>query len=152
MINIANILGGSIGKTFSAIGDTVKKFVTTDGDRMKLQTELEEILQKRDSEVEQTIRAELNAKADFMKAELQQGDNFTKRARPSIIYTGLGLVIANAIMGWVSAFTDTTIPVLNAPVEFWYAWGGICSAYVLGRSSEKRGKRDKVTSFITGAK
>lgn len=150
MIDIASILGGSVGKAVSAIGDTVKKFVTTDGDRMKMQNELEAILQKRDSEVEQTIRAELNAKAAFMKAELEQGDTFTKRARPSIIYTGLGLVIANSIIGWIASFTGHSVPVLNAPPEFWYAWAGICSAYVLGRSAEKRGARNKVTSFITG--
>ena len=150
MINIANILGGSIGKTVEAIGGTIKKFVTTDNDRMQMQKELEAILQKRDSEVEQTIRAELNAKAEIIKAELAQGDNFTKRARPSIIYTGLGIVSINAVMGWITAFTGHELPPLQVPSEFWYIWGGVCSAYVLGRSAEKRGARNKVTSFITG--
>ncbi len=150
MIDIANILGGSVGKAVSAIGDTVKKFITTDGDRMQMQNELEAILQKRDSEIEQTIRAELNAKAAFMKAELEQGDTFTKRARPSIIYTGLGIVILNAVLGWIANFTGRPVPELAVPAEFWYVWGGVCSAYVLGRSAEKRGARNKVTSFITG--
>jgi hypothetical protein len=148
---ISKAVGGSLGKTVSAIGDTVKKFVTTEKDRMQLQLELETILQKRDSEVEQTIRAELNAKSEFIKAELEQGDNYTKRARPTILYSGVALVVVNSILGWVASFTGNDIPTLNAPTEFWYAWGGMCSAYVIGRSAEKRGVRNKVTNLFTGS-
>jgi len=59
---IKNIFMGSIGQTVKTIGDTVRKFVTTDSDRLELNAKFEDILQRRDSEIEGTIRKELEAK------------------------------------------------------------------------------------------
>jgi hypothetical protein len=151
---IADIFAGSLGSTVEAIGSTVKKFVTTDKDRMAMQTELEEILQRRDSEVEQTIRTELAAKERVLVAELQQGDTFTKRARPSVVYFGLAAITVDLVfrIGMVLRGVPVSeMPSTFIPTEFWYAWGGIVSTWVIGRSAEKRGARNKVTDFITGA-
>ena len=148
---IGHILGTGLAKTVSAIGDTVKKFVTTDGDRMNMQMELEAILQKRDSEVEQTIRAELEAKEKIMVAEMQQGDNYTKRARPTIIYFGLvSIFLSYMLIPIIQMLLGIEVVPLDLPKEFWVAWGGVVGVYAIGRSAEKRGTRNKVTSFITG--
>ncbi len=40
---LTEMIGGAIGDTVSKIGDTVKKFVTTDADRMALDNELAKI-------------------------------------------------------------------------------------------------------------
>lgn len=151
--DIASILGGSLGKTVESLGTVVKKFVTTDNDRMDAQKELEVILQKRDSEIEQTIRAELTAKSSIIKAEMAQGDNYTKRARPSVVYYGLGAITIDLIIRCIMLFKGSSdIPLTMLPDQFWWAWGGIVSTWVVGRSAEKRGMRNKVTDFITGAK
>ena len=151
-MNIADILGGSLGKVVSSVGDTVRKFVTTDGDRMQMQKELEEILQKRDSEIEHTIRAELTAKSEIIKAEMAQGDNFTKRARPSVVYYGLFAITLDLVVRLLMLYNGADdIPKTMLPDQFWWAWGGIVSTWVVGRSAEKRGARNKVTSFITGS-
>ena len=153
MLDIASILGGSVGKAVSAIGDTVKKFVTTDGDRMKMQMELEKILQQRDSEIEETIRAELDAKASIIKAEMAQGDNYTKRARPTVVYYGLVIITFDFIARFVMHVREISdIPSTLLPEQFWWAWTGLVGTWIIGRSAEKRGVRNKVTSFITGGK
>lgn len=150
-MNLANILGGSIGKVVGDLGKVVRSFVTTDGDRMELQMKFEEILARRDSEIEQTVRTELTAKQKIIEAEMASGDNFTKRARPMIIYAGLLFIGLNhVIFPMVGMMTGNDIAGLSLPTEFWYAWTGICGTYSIGRSMEKRGNRSRVTSFMTG--
>lgn len=148
---ISDLISSGLGTTISSIGDTVKKFITTDNDRMKMQTELEQILQKRDSEIERTIQTELAAKGKIIEAELNQGDKYTKRARPTVVYFGLVVILYNyCIIPSIQLINSIPLQAFELPTEFWVAWGGIVSTWVLGRSSEKRGNRDKITSFITG--
>lgn len=148
---LGQIFGGSLGSVVSEIGNTVKKFVTTDGDRMKMQTEIEVILQKRDSEIEATIRTELNAKSRIIEAELNQSDKYTKRARPTVVYFGLVVILFNyCVVPSVQTLSGLLVESFALPTEFWVAWGGIVSTWVIGRSAEKRGTRNKVTSFISG--
>lgn len=148
---ISDILGSTFGKTIEGIGNTVKKFITTDQDRMQAQLELESLLQQRDSEVEATMRKELGAKERILVAELQQGDKFTKRARPSVVYFGLCMIFINyCLMPMIQYWKELPITAFDLPTEFWAAWGGIVATWSIGRSAEKRGTRNKVTSFIVG--
>jgi hypothetical protein len=148
---LSAVFSGTLGKTIAAVGDTVKKFVTTDQDRMEFQEELEALLQKRDSQVEQTIRAELDSKERVLVAELTQGDTYTKRARPTVVYFGLLVVFFNyCLVPALQTFTGREVSPWDLPTEFWVAWGGIVSTWVIGRSAEKRGTRNRVTGFVTG--
>lgn len=148
---LAKAIGGITGGVLGELGKIIKTFVTTDKDRLELQSKMEEILQKRDSEIEQTIRAEMSAKEKILVAELSQGDNYTKRARPTILYSGVVFIaINNVIFPIVSFFSGMGVPHIELPAEFWWTWGGISSTYVIGRSAEKRGVRNKLTSLITG--
>ena len=148
---LSDLIGSSFGKTVSELGNTVKKFVTTDGDRMQMQKELEIILQKRDSEVEQTIRKELEAKEKILIAELQQGDPYTKRARPSVVYFGLLVIFYNyCVVPSIQLWKGLPLVPFELPGGFWAGWSGIVATWSIGRSAEKRGTRNKVTSFITG--
>lgn len=150
---IKEIISSSLGTTISEIGNTIKKFVTTDKDRMEMQIQLEAILQKRDSEVESTVRKELEAKERVLVAELTQGDSYTKRARPTVVYFGLIVILYNyCVIPTIQMFRALEISPFDLPTEFWIAWGGIVATWAIGRSAEKRGKRDKITSFITGSK
>jgi hypothetical protein len=96
---------------------------------------------------------------EVIVAELNQGDLFTKRARPSIIYFGLAVIGLNhVILPWaawmiVNIFSKTVeLPIIELPAEFWYTWGGVCSVYVWGRTKEKSGAKDKLIGMITGNK
>lgn len=150
-MNLSTIIGTNLGATIESIGNTVRKFVTTDADQIKLQNELEIIIQKRESEIEQTIRKSLEAKERIITAELNQGDNYTKRARPTVVYFGLVVILYNyCIIPTIQMLKGLTLETFNLPTEFWIAWGGIVATWSIGRSSEKRGNKDKITSFITG--
>lgn len=101
--------------------------------------EIEQILGKRDS-------ALLSAQSTIISAEMNQDDRYTKRARPTVVYYGLFAIFLSyqafpLIIWLIEVTTETTIkaPDISLPAEFWYTWGGVCSAWVLGRSVEKRG-------------
>ncbi len=91
------------------------------------------------------ISGEIGAKERIMVAELQQGDKYTKRARPTIVYVGLAGALIDAIN-----YIDFTLP-----QQFWIAWGGVVGVYGIGRTFEKI-KKDgligKVATVITGKK
>ena len=112
--------------------------------------------------IESAIASRDQAKKDIIVAELNQEDVFTKRARPMIIYIGLGCIVANYVVFPQIAFFSSLlaskaieIPLIVMPDEFWMAWGGVCSLYVLGRSAEKGsagGVVGKIAGLITGKK
>lgn len=89
-----------------------------------------------------------NAQRDVLVAELTQGDNFTKRARPWIIYAGLILVGVNSVLfallnGLVillgaAEAGAVTFSAIAPPPEFWVAWGGAVSVYVWKRDQTKQ--------------
>lgn len=167
---IKRILSAGTGSFIDKVSVAAKRFITTDKDRNDFALELEGLLQARDSEIEQTIRAELSAKERVMVAELQQSDNYTKRARPTVVYAGLAFIAFNYVLvpflglivglivgsvginGVTSDDLATVTKPLELPVEFWTAWGGICATWVIGRSAEKRGDRNKLVTAITGTK
>lgn len=146
-----NILGAITGGAVSAIGDTIRKFVTTDADRLAASAEIEQILQKRDSEIEQTIRAEVEASQAIMVAEMQQGDAYTKRARPTLVYFGLVVTFWNyCLMPGIGYAFGKTLPIVALPDAFWAAWGTTVSIWSIGRSAERRGVGGPIVGKIIG--
>ena len=151
------ILSAITGGTVEAIGNTIRKFVTTDSDRLAAAAEIETILQKRDAEIEQTIRSEIEASKAVIVAELQQGDAYTKRARPTLVYAGLGFVLLNNVLFPIVAWTvltlkgtPITLPNLNLPAEFWMAWGATVGIWSWGRTQERRAVGGAVVGKIAG--
>jgi hypothetical protein len=115
----------------------------------------------------------VNAQREIIVAEMQQGDPYTKRARPSVVYFGLvfiGLVhvlfpMAAKIFVIVSLWRDqgntlleTTatrvldLTAITLPSEFWWAWGSVVSIWSIGRSAERRGMANKLVEMVTGGK
>ena len=86
---------------------------------------------------------EIMSKEKILVAELAQGDSYTKRARPTLVYSGLVAMLVEGI---------EAIP-FTAPEQFWPIWGGVCGVWIIGRSAEKikgNGKKGKVLSAIMG--
>lgn len=92
---LTKIFGGSIGTIVEQVGGVVDKFHLSGEEKQRFKLELESLLQKRDSEIEETMRAELQAKERILVAELTQGDSYTKRARPTVVYAGLAFIFLN---------------------------------------------------------
>ena len=155
---LGKIFAGGAGDLIESVGNVADRFITTDDERQKFKLDVEALLQRRDSEIEQTIRAELSARERIIVAELRQGDNYTKRARPTVVYVGLAFIGINYILmpliGRLAAlFSDVAIdtsPLADLPMEFWAAWGGICATWSIGRTAEKRGSRHPAVEKITG--
>lgn len=155
-----HILSGSTGSLVDSIAEVADRFIQSPDEKASFALQVEQLLQQRDSEIEQTLRAELGAKQQVLVAELQQGDSYTKRARPTLVYAGLLFIFINHVLvpllGRIAvAIGDSPIdPLLLAPLtlpsDFWYVWGGICSTWVIGRSAEKRGIRTPAVQRITG--
>ena len=148
-----SVFSATAGNLINAVGGLVDKFVRTPDEADKLKLALAQLVEARDSELESTIRAEMDAKARVLEAELRQGDSYTKRARPTVVYAGLLLVTINhVVLPWIAYFTGSAPPQIEIPAMFWTAWGGICATWVIGRTAEKRGAGNQITSLITGSK
>lgn len=155
----SNLFSGSVGSLVKSIGDVADRFIETPDEKAKFALEVEQLLQKRDSEVEQTIRKELESKERVLVAELNQGDSYTKRARPTVVYAGLSFIGLNYVVfpllarfAHILGLEVDASPLADLPTEFWVAWGGICSSWVIGRSVEKRGVNHPLASQVTGSK
>jgi len=153
ILSVIESVGGIAGR----IIDRVVPEKMKEQDRAQAILDISAMLDERDNML-------VNAQRDIIVAELEQGDKFTKRARPMIVYTGLAVLafnhallpFINRIIEWymilnersLNAFTELTA--IEMPAEFWYVWGGVCSVYAVGRTAEKRGARGKLISWITG--
>ena len=112
---------------------------------------------------------------DIIVAEMQQGDNYTKRARPTVVYAGLVFmavvyVIIPSIIKVILAISIATkapgelattkaviaelagLTRLELPQEFWWAWSSVVGIWAIGRTAEKRGMANKLVQMITGNK
>lgn len=154
MSGLVSKLTGIIGNgLIESVGDIADRFIQTPDEKAQFKVELERVLQQRDSEVEQTIRAELQAKERIIVAEMSQGDNYTKRARPTVIYFGLAIIAFNyCLVPLIQLAASVAVEPFTLPSEFWLAWGGCVGVYNIGRSMEKRGKRSLLSSAVTGSK
>ncbi len=149
---ISKVLSGSIGKVVDALAGAADRFIQTPDEKAAFKQVAAALIAQRDTELEQTLRTEMEAKERVLIAELAQGDSYTKRARPTVVYSGLLLVFINhVVLPWISHFTGSAPPSIEIPAMFWTAWGGICGTWVIGRTFEKRGTENKLVSLITGS-
>jgi hypothetical protein len=115
--------------------------------------QIKSALQKRDSVIESAITKELLIKEQFLLKELNQGDSYTKRARPTVVYAGLVFIGLNYVLvPIISDIFGTRMPEFELPAEFWYGWSGIVGTWSIGRTLEKRGATSKLVQNITGSR
>lgn len=108
------------------------------------QAQVEQIITDRDRNLLETQRS-------ILVAELEQGDDYTKRARPTVVYMGLMFIFLIYVLFPMAAFYgDKPVPDLQLPTEFWWAWGSVVSVWAIGRSFEKRGVQNNLMKAITG--
>ncbi|MBW1989076.1 MAG: hypothetical protein JRI97_05970 [Deltaproteobacteria bacterium] len=147
---------GSVAELAKSVVERIWPERATEAERARAQIAIQEMLEKREAQI-------LSAQRDVMVAELTQGDAYTKRARPTIVYMGLcfiGLVhVVLPVAAWAvltaTAKPLAAMPDISLPGEFWAAWGGVCSVWVLGRTLEKRGAGGavgKAAALVTGGR
>lgn len=155
-----NIIGSTVGKVVGQVMNAVERFTGSKAmdsesaaQKRLLEVEVMKIVQDRDSEVEQTLRVEYGAKERIMVAEMQQGDTYTKRARPTIIYSGLLMVFLDMASRAISYFMNIDAPLASSFISpaFMYTWGAVAGIYSIGRTAEKRGNTSAIVASITGS-
>jgi hypothetical protein len=119
----------------------------TGEDLSDMAPEIQQLLIERDTArdryTEETMQVELETRARTIEAEMAQGDTYTKRARPTLVYSGLLLfflefgVRAFLLLRGLSMPEGTIVP-----VAFTAGWTTAVSVWFVGRSYE-RGARTK---------
>lgn len=142
-MNILGKIGGLLtGGLVGEIGGVLDKFHFSWEEKTAATLEIEKVMQRKSAEVEETIRAELDARTSIIAAEMASGDNYTRRARPTVVYTGLGVIVLKYVLfPLVTGITGAAIPDIALPGEFWAAWSGVVGIWMIGRSVEKRGTK-----------
>lgn len=146
---ISNLATGGL---VQGIGEVADRFITTDDEKQQFQLQVEEMISQRQAAVEDSLQAELQAKERIIVAEMNQGDTYTKRARPTVVYAGLAIIAFNyCLVPAVQSLGGGTLQPFTLPVEFWMAWGGCVGIWTIGRSAEKRGTNNQATRLVTGS-
>lgn len=146
------LFGKGITEVVSSVGDVIDRFTLSKEEKQEFKLEMQSSLMKLESELEETYRKELDARQEIIKAEMAQGDSYTKRARPTIVYAGIVFIFLVYVLVPVIAYIGGAdqMPQIELPNEFWWAWGTVVGVYGVGRSAEKMGVTNKLTNFITG--
>lgn len=153
-MGLFDFLGGGI---VGQVGKVIDNLHTSQEEKASAKLELEKLLQARDSEIEQTVRSEIQAKERIIVAEMNQGDAYTKRARPSIVYVGLVMMFGNfCLIPLISSIANifgyhVEIAIQNFPEEFWWSWASVVATWSVGRSMEKRGVSSNLGRKVIGA-
>lgn len=149
---LGGIIGNTIGKVLGQVAGVIDEFHHSGEEKDATMLKIEEILTTRLTEAEVTLRTEIEAKSAIMVAEMNQDDNYTKRARPTVVYAGLVLIFLDFVVRVVAFFFLPDLPTPSAFVEvsFLATWGGVVGVYNIGRSAEKRGVNNRAVSAITG--
>lgn len=135
---------GSIADLAKLIIERIWPKSATELEKSQAQLMLQELIGKRED-------ALLEVQKSIIVAELQQSDNFTKRARPSVVYVGLLFIfLIHVVFPIISWFSKEVLPPLSLPADFWWAWGSVVSIWAIGRSAEKYGISNKLVNTITG--
>ena len=166
---LTNLFAGSASTLVEQVSKVIDEFHLSNEEKQQLSIRMQEIVLKREQVLQDSVQAEMSSKERVLVAELTQGDSYTKRARPTVVYAGLVFILLNytvlpgiALIGGAprDKCTDSvekdkvartcTTNYLTLPEEFWWAWAGIVGTWSIGRTAEKLGARNTLTSRITG--
>jgi hypothetical protein len=135
---------GSVADLAKSVVERFFPPAMTEAEKTQAELGMQKMLQERETGLIETTKS-------VIVAEMQQGDNYTKRARPTIVYAGLVFIfLVHVVLPSIAFFKGTPVPKLILPQEFWWAWGGVCSVWIVGRSAERRGITGKLVGMITG--
>ena len=147
------MLGKLIQNILPEVTGLIDNLHTSGEEKAEAKLKLQRLLMEKDAMIEETAREEMRLQKATITAELQQGDLFTKRARPTVVYTGLVVMAINYCLApIVFIILNRPLVQIEMPAEFWMAWSGVVSIWSIGRSAERRGAQNKAINVITGGK
>ena len=152
---LSKLFSGGVSDVVDSVGGILDKFTLSKEEKAEIKMEMQSRLIQVENELEKTYRKELDTRADIIKSEMTQGDSYTKRARPTIVYAGLLFIfivyVLVPVIAYISGTPNERLPVISLPDEFWWAWATVVGVYGAGRSAEKLGVTNKITNLATGS-
>lgn len=151
---LSKIVSGGVSSIVESVGGVIDQFHTSAEEKVEMKLKIEEAVTGRMRVIEESIQARYRMVMGVIDSEMKSGDNYTKRARPTLVYFGMAVIFLNyLLLPWMAYFLPgETPPAIELPEEFWYAWTGTVGLWVVGRSAEKSGVMNKATAAITGSK
>lgn len=146
-MSLASIFSGGVREVVQGVVGVVDEFHTSPEERAELEVKVGQIVTERMRVIEESARGRMEMVARVIEAESKSGSRYTANARPTVVYVGLLIYALNAILP-MFGFAEQ----IEIDPNFTYVWGGVCSVWVAGRSAEKMGQFNKVSSAITGRK
>lgn len=141
---LKDLLGGIFEKAAETGLKIADEFTLSKEEKEQFRQQDEDRLAKLQAAVMDQVTARFNQVRDVIVAEMTQGDSYTKRARPTIVYSGI-LMHFVAMIGKGFGYN------FEIPPDFTYVWGGVCGVWIVGRSWEKVGTPNKLTEAVTGS-
>lgn len=152
MTILSNIFSGGVGELVKSVGGVIDALHTSEEEKAEARLKLEQVISERLSAIERSVQARYEMVTKLIQAEMASGDNYTKRARPTLVYFGMLMIFVNYVLvPIIQTVTDSPVAAFDLPTEFWVAWGGTVGIWSAGRSMERLGQRNKVTQAITGS-
>jgi Protein of unknown function (DUF3154). len=144
---LSNILGSGLKEIVSTVSGVVDEFTLSPEEKARLNQEMQRLVLEQFQAVEASVQARFAMVKEIIAAEMSQGDNFTKRARPTVVYVGLVLFAVQVL-----AQLFPGVPHIEVPVDFTIAWASIVGVWSVGRSYEKgSGKTNVISRLATGS-
>ncbi len=149
---LGKLFGGGVREVVDGVADVVDRFHVSDDEKHEMLLQTEKVVTDRLRALQEGVQARFEMVSSIIQSEMAQGDNYTKRARPTLVYFGMGMIFVNYLLVPIlQTFAGAEkIEPFELPTEFWAAWGGTVAIWSVGRSAEKRGAANKLTSKITG--
>lgn len=89
---VSRIVGDGIGAVLDSAGKLADTFIQTPDERDKFHLALVQVDQLARTQLVQATQDALKSRERVLLAELKQDDLFTRRARPMVVYAGLGCI------------------------------------------------------------
>ena len=139
-MNFGDIITGGVGSLIKDVGDTVKKFVTTDADRMALDIQLQAMQNEHLIKILDNANGYENEITKRLEADMASDSWLSKNIRPlTLIFILVMYSLLSISSGFEFKVTESYITLLGQ-------WGMlIMSFYFGGRTIEK------ITSTIKGS-
>jgi len=144
-MNVFEAVAGAIGGLFKGAESLIDELHTSPEEKAEMKLKMKKLELEAHNQISLTMQKENEVKRDVMVAELQQGDSFTKRARPMFIYAMTGLIVANYFI-----LPLLKMPPIELPEQMWNLMTIAFSVYAIGRTFEKTGVAGKLTKKIMG--
>lgn len=140
----------TIADTLKSAFGLVDDLHTSEEEKSSLKIKLQELFNQHQRDVMANYNKEMQSVRDVIVAELNQDDNYTKRARPTVLYLFIVIVMLNyCIFPFINHFTVKPLPLIDLPPEAWQMFQWIFGVYGVGRSVEKMSGTDPVKKMFS---